>query len=91
MQEDIADYETSADAASLKKYVGQLKTLGLNVDMKLGYGNPKQAIPELLGECKADLLVMGAHGHGALGDLAYGTTLESVRHSVKIPVLIVRE
>ncbi|MBI4930304.1 MAG: Nramp family divalent metal transporter [Bacteroidetes bacterium] len=91
MSEDIADYETSADAASLKKYVKQLTQLGLKANMKLGYGNPKLSIPDLVKEVNADLLLMGAHGHGALKDLAYGTTLESVRHNVKIPVMIVRE
>lgn len=90
MREDIDDYETTADAASLKIYIEQLTKLGLNAEMKLGYGNPKIAIPDLVRESNAGLLVMGAHGHKTLQDLAFGTTLESVRHSVKIPVMIVR-
>jgi len=36
------------------------------------------------------LLVMGAHGHRAFKDLIFGTTLDAVRHNVKIPVLIVK-
>lgn len=91
MNEDINDYETSSDTGSLKKYVDQLTHAGFKADMKLGYGNPKLSIPELVQEVQADLLVMGAHGHGAIMDLAYGTTLEAVRHSLKIPVMIVRE
>jgi len=91
MREDIADHETSSDTASLKAYVEQLAGLGLKASTKLGYGNPKHAIPDLVAESKADLLVMGAHGHKTLQDLAFGTTLESVRHSVKIPVMIVKE
>jgi len=91
MSEDIDDYETEADAANLKKYAEQLKNIGLNANIKLGYGNPKISIPDLVKESNADLLVMGAHGHGALKDIAFGTTLESVRHHVKIPVMIVRE
>jgi len=90
MSEDIDDYETEADAANLKKYAEQLSTIGLNASIKLGYGNPKISIPDLVKESNADLLVMGAHGHGALKDIAFGTTLESVRHQVKIPVMIVR-
>ncbi|MGL4596311.1 MAG: universal stress protein [Bacteroidia bacterium] len=34
---------------------------------------------------------MGAHGHRLWKDLLFGTTVEKVRHSVKIPVLIVRK
>jgi manganese transport protein len=33
---------------------------------------------------------MGAHGHKALKDIIFGTTLDAVRHSVKVPVLIVK-
>jgi len=58
--------------------------------LKIGYGNPKKAIPEIVNEFKADLLVMGAHGHGGFKDLILGTTVDAVRHKVKIPVLIVR-
>ncbi|MBI3502728.1 MAG: Nramp family divalent metal transporter [Bacteroidetes bacterium] len=89
MNEDIDDYETEADSAGLKKYSEQLKNLGLNTNIKLGYGNPKVSIPDLVKESNADLLVMGAHGHGALQDIAFGTTLEAVRHHVKIPVMII--
>ena len=90
MREDIDDHETISDEASLRIYVEQLKKLGLNAEIKLGYGNPKTAIPDLVMESDADLLVMGAHGHKTLQDLAFGTTLEAVRHSLKIPVMIVR-
>jgi len=90
MREDIDDHETSSDEASLKIYMEQLKKLGLNAGIKLGYGNPKIAIPDLVKESNADLLVMGAHGHKTLQDIAFGTTLEAVRHSLKIPVMIVR-
>jgi manganese transport protein len=38
----------------------------------------------------ADLLVMGAHGHNLVKDLIFGTTVDSVRHRVNIPVFIVR-
>jgi manganese transport protein len=37
-----------------------------------------------------DLLVMGAHGHRMFGDLLHGETIDSVRHQLEIPVLIVR-
>ena len=91
MNEDIDDYETESDSANLKEYVRQLRDEGYKVNFKLGYGNPKQAVPEIVKTYSADLLVMGAHGHRTLKDILFGTTLEAVRHEVKIPVLIVRE
>jgi manganese transport protein len=44
----------------------------------------------MVSEFGADLLVMGAHGHRFLKDLVFGTTLNTVRHRIKIPILIVR-
>lgn len=88
---EIADHESGEDSLALKDYVHQLKVHGYKVEMKIGFGNPKQIIPEIVDEFKADLLVMGAHGHKWFKDLIFGTTVDTVRHRVKIPVLIVRD
>ena len=37
-----------------------------------------------------DLLLMGAHGHRGLKDILLGTTVDAVRHRVKVPVFIVQ-
>lgn len=87
----IADKESSIDKEALNKYVRQLTEMGYHAEMKIGYGNPKRKIPEMVKEFKADLLVMGAHGHNLVKDLIFGTTVDTVRHRVEIPVLIVRE
>ncbi|MBL7871803.1 MAG: Nramp family divalent metal transporter [Cyclobacteriaceae bacterium] len=87
----IADKESSFDREALNKYVIQLTELGYQAEMKIGYGNPKRKIPAMVKEFEADLLVMGAHGHNFIKDLIFGTTVDTVRHRVKIPVLIVRE
>jgi manganese transport protein len=87
---EIADHESSEDIASLKKYATQMRDKGFSVEMKVGYGNPKRIIPELVNDYQADLLVMGAHGHHWAKDLVFGTTVDTVRHRVNIPVLIVR-
>jgi manganese transport protein len=88
---EIADHESSADTAALKNYATQLKEQGYQVEIKIGFGNPKLVIPEIVIEFDADLLVMGAHGHKWVKDLIFGTTVDTVRHRVKIPVLIVRD
>jgi len=36
-----------------------------------------------------DLLVLGSHGHRGVADLVHGTTVERLRHRVKVPVLVV--
>lgn len=88
---DIADEESSKDTLFLENYQKQLIEKGYNVEIKIGFGNPKSRIPIMVKEFQADLLVMGAHGHKFFKDLIFGTTVDTVRHRVGIPVLIVRE
>jgi manganese transport protein len=51
---------------------------------------PNDEIVRYARELKPDLIVMGAHGHKALKDLIFGTTINAVRHNLKVPLLIVR-
>ena len=88
---DIADRESKVDTASLEKYLMQLEDIGYKAEIKVGYGNPRRIIPRIVTEFNADLLVMGAHGHKLVKDLIFGTTLDTVRHRIKIPMLIVRK
>ena len=87
---DIQDHESAKDSDALEDYCVQLREKGYNFEKKIGFGNPRKRIPEMVNDYKADLLVMGAHGHELLKDLIFGTTVDTVRHRVKIPVLIVR-
>jgi manganese transport protein len=87
---EIADREADADAQALNDYAAQLKARGYESEIKIGYGNPRRTIPEIVNDYGADMLVMGAHGHNWAKDLVFGTTVDIVRHRVTIPVLIVR-
>ncbi len=85
------DYETSLDNDSLKKYQTKLKELGYKVNVKIGFGNASNEIPKLVTSKEIDLLVMGAHGHKGFKDLIFGTTVDSVRHKIKVPILVVNK
>jgi manganese transport protein len=88
--QDIVDYETLTDKQLLAKYQSYIEEKGYETSVYLGFGNPKNKIPKIVNEFKADLLVMGAHGHKMLKDIIFGTTVDKVRHKVKIPVFIVK-
>ena len=90
MDSEIDDMETGTDDAGLKQYAAELQNKGFRSGIKLGYGNPKKVIPQIVNAYGADLLVLGAHGHSGIKDLIFGTTVNAVRHRVNIPVLIVR-
>ena len=83
------DLETESDRNYLNQYILQIRNIGYEVQGELGFGNPKRSIPELVIKSKAELLLMGGHGHSTIKDLIFGTTVESVRHRVDIPVMIV--
>jgi manganese transport protein len=83
------DFETRNDEERLNFYKQQLEQRGYRVNAKLGYRSRTKEIVRIVKEEKADMLVIGAHGHTGLKDFIYGETVNSVRHELKIPVLIV--
>jgi manganese transport protein len=84
---DTNDEESREDNENLEAYKKQLMAQGYQCESLLGYGRPQSVIPELVSDC--DLLVMGTHGHKTLKDLLFGTTVESVRHKISIPLVLV--
>ena len=85
--EQTNDHERIEDSANLLAYKNQLIEQGYHCDVKLGFGSPKSVIPKLVDNC--DLLVMGTHGHTTFKDILFGTTVESVRHKIDIPLVLV--
>ena len=83
------DYETRNDKERMDSYVAQLQERGLNAEGYIGYKNRAKEIVRIVKGINADMLVMGAHGHTGLKDFIYGQTVNTVRHELKIPVLIV--
>lgn len=91
LEEETGDQETEYDNEALKLYVARLTKEGYNSESVLGFGNPKIAIPKFVEDNQCDLVVMGAHGHQMWKDIFLGATINSVRHSIKVPVLVVRK
>ena len=87
---EVMDHETQSDAANLEKYRANLEDLGYDSTPFIGFGSTGKAIADISNKNEMELLVMGAHGHKGLKDLIFGTTVDSVRHKVNIPVLIIR-
>ncbi|MEJ7768566.1 MAG: Nramp family divalent metal transporter [Chitinophagaceae bacterium] len=83
------DLETRTDEEQMEFYVKQLSDKGFKAIGRLGYRGRREEIVHFVKEEKADLLVMGAHGHAGVKDWLYGATINQVRHELKIPVLVV--
>jgi manganese transport protein len=83
------DLETRTDQERLNSYQSSMARNNYNAVTRLGYINRTKEIVRIVNEENAEILVIGAHGHTGLKDFIYGETVNTVRHELKIPVLIV--
>jgi len=84
------DHETQSDVDNLDIYVKDLKKLGYKAEANIGFGGAARSIAKIVNGEDIDFIVMGSHGHKAFKDLIFGTTVNSVRHMVNVPVLVVK-
>jgi manganese transport protein len=75
----------------LRNVVASLREQNVDVEVVVRHGkSPAREIAEAVRELRPNLVVMASHGHSGLKDLIFGTTINSLRHRVKVPLLIVR-
>jgi manganese transport protein len=89
--DDTDDRETGADRRYLTDVSEALNELGYDSQPVLLHGTDRAG--QLIAQLKrhpVDLLVVGSHGHGLVRDLLYGQTVDKVRHSLNVPMLIAR-
>jgi manganese transport protein len=83
--------EVEAGAAYLARIAQSLQDQGITVKTAISHSaSPKREILRHAKEVQPDLVIMGAHGHGGIKDLVFGNTINPVRHSLDVPMLIVR-
>lgn len=82
--------EIKADRQYLDEIAASLSAKSLKVSTELAMGDPATELIRLAEERRVDLIAMSTHGHRFLKDLLYGTTVNRVRHLVKVPVLLLR-
>ncbi len=75
----------------LERIARSLRDQGVSVETAIAHSaSPTKEILRYAKEINPDLVIMGAHGHGGLKDLIFGTTISPVRHHLDVPMLIVR-
>jgi len=87
---DAAPLHGREDEAYIHGLLMELEEMDLPVYPIIRYGKPAEELIKLANEDNFDMLIMGAHGHHGLEDIVYGETVTTVRHAIKIPVLVVR-
>ena len=83
--------EVEAGEHYLERIAQALHDQGILVETAIFHSaSPRREIIRYAREIHPDLVIMGAHGHGGLKDLIFGTTIDPVRHNLQVPILIVR-
>ncbi|BCW92390.1 MAG: divalent metal cation transporter MntH [Thermoanaerobaculum sp.] len=86
---EMDDREVRSDTERLELYRAELAEQGVEAVYELGFGEPAVQLARLAETHGAELMVVGSHGHAGMADLVHGTTVNHLRHLLKIPVLVV--
>ena len=87
---DAVSPEIIEDKAYLESVQLEFRAAGIHVDAELAYGEPADEIVKWVQKGECDLVAMTTHGHRFVADLFLGTTATRVRHSVGVPVLLLK-
>ena len=87
---DAVSPEITEDTAYLERVRLEFQALGIPTQSELAYGEPDKEIIKWVRQKPCDLVAMSTHGHRFLADLFLGTTATKVRHSISVPVLLLR-
>lgn len=87
---DAVSPEITEDKEYLEKVSEEFRSAGIPVDAELAYGEPAEEIVKWIKKRGCDLVAMSTHGHRLMADLFLGTTATKVRHSVSVPVLLLK-
>jgi nucleotide-binding universal stress UspA family protein len=87
---DAVSPEVTEDTAYLNKVRSEFQSAGIPAESELAYGDPPKEIVKWVDQKGCDLVAMSTHGHRFLADVFLGSTARHVRHSINVPVLLLR-
>jgi manganese transport protein len=83
--------EETEGAEYLRHIEDSLRGQSIEVESFTAYSrDPRAEIIRFARQHQPDLVVMGSHGHQGIKDIIFGSTINAVRHQLKVPVLAVR-
>ena len=86
----LEDIEADAQQ-QMQASLNRIYQAGLQGDSVITQGIPFQAIVDMAGEMKADLVIMGTHGRTGLPHALIGSVAEKVVRLASCPVLVARQ
>jgi manganese transport protein len=86
---EAADREVRADKRQLAELAALLNERQIATAWALGAGDPAGELARLVNMVRAQLLIVGAHGHAGVSDLVHGTTIDRLRHRIDASLLVI--
>jgi nucleotide-binding universal stress UspA family protein len=83
-------YQSEESLAVLEATKKELGAAAVAMRASWRVGDAAQEIDDYVTRNAIDTVVMGTHGHGAVGSLVLGSVAQKVIARVKVPVLVVR-
>jgi nucleotide-binding universal stress UspA family protein len=88
---EIVDVARDHASAVVEEAVEAARDQGVVATSELRQGQAVEEICTAAAETSADVLVLGAHGWGALKRIVFGSVSTAVLHSAPCPVMVVRD
>lgn len=89
-KQTLTEYYADEAEKVLKPVRTFFEKQGLKAKTSFKVGHPAEVITKAATTGKYELLVMGSHGHNALGNLVLGSVATKVLADCKTPVLLIR-
>lgn len=86
----LADYYDEEAEKVLKPIRTFMQKRGIAAKYAVKTGHASEAITAIAAKGRFDLLMMGSHGHTALGKLVLGSVATKVMANCDVPVLLIR-
>lgn len=89
-RETVDRYYREEGEAVLAPALALLEGAGLAASPHIHVGHPAETVVKLAGELCCELICLGTHGRGALGEALLGSVATRVLHLSSIPVLLIK-
>lgn len=86
----LDDYYRDEGISALESARAELDTGKVPHHDHVGVGESAATILDYACDKNCDLVIMGTHGHGSLGDALLGSVASHVLHESRIPVVLVK-
>ena len=85
----VADKRANEMHLYLRQFSEKLEKENFVIHTVIGGGEPEDEIARICKSEDIELLIVGSHGHKMMKDIIYGSTVNEVRHRLRIPVLAI--